>query len=183
LAVVVARISMEFLQGGKESVITFDMENLASHSDTVATAMLTNIRTGWVTYIRPLVSPDLVLQQVKYNIPFTEVVLGGTSAGTLSGLAMPPNVAILVQKITVGAPKGRFFHPGVGTGQANSAGVINAGHLTNWQLAVDNWLTAINADAAGVPNEMVVKNKLGGTTPVVDLNVKGTVSTQRRRLD
>lgn len=180
---VTARISMNFLQEGKNAVCTFDLaNNKFDNFDAMAEESLENIAEGWITNVRPLVSPNLTLVDVRWNIPFLEFVRNVGSAGTLSGIAMPPNNAVLIQKVNVGAPKGRMYHPGIGTGQANGAGVINSGHLTNWRNAVELWLLEINKDADGTAQRMVVKAKDGTNTDVGSLNVRSVIASQRRRL-
>lgn len=179
----IGRVSMNFLMEGKNAVCTFDVVNSSiSQPVEMVEELLENVAEGWKTNIRPLVSNNLTLVDVRWNIPFVEIVRNVGSPGTLSGGAMPISVAILIQKVNFGAPKGRMYHPGIGTGQANGAGVINSGHLTNWRNAVDTWLLEIKKDADGVAQDMAVKAKDGSWTLVESLNVRSGVATQRRRL-
>lgn len=112
------------------------------------------------------------------------------SAGTrTAGDSAPPNVAVLVKKITsrVGRPgRGRFFLPWcLGNETVNDVGQMDTSVNNALQDIVDEFLSDLQTDTN--PKEMVIlhdENVPGTTTPslVTALLVDTTVATQRRRL-
>lgn len=112
-----------------------------------------------------------------------------STAGSQSGDAFPPNVALLIRKRTAlggRRMRGRMYVPGIPESDTDSSnGVIAASRQTAWQTAAANFLAGIAASSWATA--MVVLHSTGLTaapvpTTVSNLVVDAKVATQRRRL-
>lgn len=106
----------------------------------------------------------------------------GESNSGVGGAAAPPNVSVLVTKVTASGGRkgrGRFFVPGFPEGLIDAGGVVNPTQLTTMQGDFDAFLDNINT--AGFPVVLLHGDSTTPTT-VTDLIVAPLVATQRRRL-
>jgi hypothetical protein len=104
--------------------------------------------------------------------------------GTLSGMGVPLNSAVLLKKNTgLGGRKqrGRMYWPPTGLASANvtTAGEINS---TLVGIFVDNWIEAFSnwLDNDCVP--MLFHSDATAATPITGLTVESVLATQRRRM-
>ena len=125
--------------------------------------------------------------QVKYGPDLTgpSGEFADDSIGGVSGAGFPPNVSLMVRKLTIDggrAGRGRLYVPGIAENTANEGGVVDAGIQANFQTVFDELL----ADMIGLDLDPVVLHGDGSplTFPsfVTAFVVDGTMATQRRRL-
>lgn len=125
---------------------------------------------------------------------------GETATGLLTDPACPPNVAVLVKKLTTsgrGSRSGRMYLPGIEEANVSEDGVIGNSTIDALQAACDDFLDNINNDSGGPidwtsrlvvvhleprPAPPLPDNRVGTYTAVSSLAVQSTVATQRRRL-
>lgn len=149
-----------------------------------------DVAQSWNTVgIDALVPPSchLTSVEVKYGPSATGPtgLWTGDIAGTASGEQMQPGTAILVRKITAlggKAGRGRFYHPGVIEEQVTAAGDLTSTPLSNWQSALDDWLSTLQAADLSPVVLHAAGSPLSTPTPITALQVDGRVATQRRRL-
>jgi hypothetical protein len=116
----------------------------------------------------------------------TAFVIPNGSIGPGTGVAAPPNTALLLKKLSGlrgRANRGRMYLPGVLDRETIRAdGSISGVDLGNYQDHVTNWQTTTSG-ATGV-TDLVILHADGVTTPtpVVFVQVESIVATQRRRL-
>lgn len=113
--------------------------------------------------------------------PFAELPVG--AAGTQGPNSAPPNVALLIEKVTGAggrSGRGRMFWPGVPEGVVDTGGLIAGASLTQFQNACTAFLAAVQADG----HELILLHSTPGPLPIVinALNVDPVVATQRDRL-
>lgn len=116
-----------------------------------------------------------------------------TGTGSFNGLGssgnpLPPNVALLVKKVTSsgrGGRHGRSYIPGIPEANENQ-GSITAGVKTAWQGYLDAFFNKIDDNSATTSTPCVVHTQGGqvvtGVTTVTSLQVQDKLATQRRRL-
>jgi hypothetical protein len=105
--------------------------------------------------------------------------------GAVTATVVPPNVALLVRKITdLGgrAGRGRLYLPGLDEDEVNGQGTISGGLASTAQGVFNALATAL----IGADLFPVVLHGEGSPittpTPITSLSVDSTVATQRRRL-
>lgn len=104
--------------------------------------------------------------------------------GTVNAEPVSPAVAVGVKKTTFGAGKkyrGRMYLPPAVLAEANvnAAGVIDSATVTSLQAKVDTFQDTYNA--AGPPSLYLLHNDATDPTPIVQMQVRSNVRTQRRR--
>lgn len=157
--------------------------NLGGSALTVAST----VGGAWVTHIMPLLPAVMTLEKVKCKLGPNDT---GPEASWASGVPgglddeepMPPNVAILVNKLTaIGGRKnaGKIFVPAFPESDSDGGGLLTVARLGAWQGAMDDFVDTL--DTSTVP--MVVLHS-DATTPTVvtDLSVQQRLATQKRRL-
>lgn len=110
---------------------------------------------------------------------------GSFGPGTGSSMAVPPNSAVLIQKVTAlggRAGRGRMYWPGWPEGNVDSAGVLGEPTRTNFEAEIQAFfdllalgdLSPVLLHAEGSP--------ISTPTPITSFQVSPTMATQRRRL-
>lgn len=132
------------------------------------------------------------MRQVSVRVNRGNGIETGTSTraaipGQASSPALPPNVAVLVRKVTgLGSRegRGRMYLPGTQEDIVNDNGVIIAPHLGNWQPFAQqfNALCAFNNVELHVLHSLPQLGGAPAPTPVATLVVQPLVATQRRRI-
>lgn len=103
-------------------------------------------------------------------------------AGTNVSSALPPNVALLIEKRTNAGGRdgrGRLYMPGIVEPNVDAAGFIVPGAITTYQTAATAWRTRINEVTTGM---FVFHRSASDPTPVTALQIDPVAATQRRRL-
>lgn len=153
--------------------------------------MFDEISTGWATHFLPHMHPSYRYEKLTAFMPGEagDVVfesLAGNNPGSSAGTALPPNVAILLKKVTGFAGKanrGRMYLPGV-TAEALSGSnkaLLSSFTLGNLNTAAASFIGSI-IDAGAVP---YLLHQVGIADPprqVSDLNPAERLATQRGRL-
>ncbi len=108
-----------------------------------------------------------------------------TNVGGVNSLAVSPQVALLVKKVTAlggRANKGRMFIPGIVENWVDGAGVVSPGVQASADTALASFLAAIAL--SGTMTGMVILHNAVELAPaaVTALKTDGRVATQRRRL-
>lgn len=103
--------------------------------------------------------------------------------GSEGNQSLPPQVAILVKKLTAQGGKkgrGRFYQPGITVVNVSEGGVLGAPAIANLNTAFTNW----NTDLGSVSIEMYILHSEALTPPfaVTGFAVDPVVATQRRRI-
>lgn len=106
----------------------------------------------------------------------------GESDTGIGGAAAPPNVSVLVAKVTAAGGRkgrGRMFVPGFPEGLIDAGGIVNPTQLTSLQAAFDDFYDTIT----GLDFPLVLLHG-DSTTPttITSFVVQNLVATQRRRL-
>ena len=179
-----AKVNIEFIGDAvnNPAQITFGVHNTAPQDvDTIAD----NVHDAFTSNIFPDISDDLTWNR-------TLVKLGPNSTGTFgeffesntgaaSGISVPPQVALLVQKRTATGGRrgrGRFYMPGIPRAATNEHGELLDANRVTMQADWDGFL----ADMATAALALVVLHDDSTTpTPITSLQVSGTLATQRRR--
>lgn len=107
----------------------------------------------------------------------------GSLSGGLGGTAVPPQVAVLIKKVSSLAGRrnrGRMYVPGLEGASCGPDGIVNPTPLGNWQAAADAWLAASVTN--GVDAVILHETPPDTATPILSLEVQATVATQRRRV-
>lgn len=132
-----------------------------------------------------LVSADYADLSSLSGISGSVTPTGGTVTGGSSGIAVPPNAAVLVTKNALGTRSqrnGRMYLVGVEEAATTSDGALTSGAVTLWQNALDDWTDALQDGDLG----LVVLSKSGPSAgdvrTVTSLQVQSLLATQRRRL-
>lgn len=154
-------------------------------------ATLDELSLAWSSNFLPLMHSSYRYEKATALTPSEEGPLAfesliGNNPGTNAGTALPPNVAVLLKKVTGFAGKanrGRMYLPGLtseGLSATNKA-LLSAFSLTNYNNAAASFVgDAVLADAP-----MHLLHQVGIPDPprqVVDLNPAERVATQRGRL-
>jgi hypothetical protein len=185
---------------GRDALCTFSA--LAAGGETVQD-IADDFQDNWNTNIAPTLDNNVLSlpPSVKLgdgtNVPAFSVGTGAAVAGTFSAADLPPQVAVLIKKVTgFGGKKnrGRFYLPWAVPGSVvNERGTILAANVTAMQANMTLFLEQMATD--GFP--MYISNKVLVLTPpdtrphvtaihtghlVLNLRVEDVVATQRRRL-
>jgi hypothetical protein len=127
--------------------------------------------------------------------PFEVVAAGSIATGGNPGTFVPPNVAVLVKKITPFGGRinrGRTYYPfAASTANVSENGTIAAGSVATFQTQVNLFLNQLNTDNT----PMVILNKIYNTphppryvtnynagSTVTSYTVESIIATQRRRV-
>ena len=170
--------------------------------------VVNDLDTNWKTTLDDLTDPDTTLlgttMYVGPSPPGAEVFESTNSAavGTVAGKTAPPNVAMLVTKLTSLAGRrmrGRMFIPAVPDAAIAENGTLGGGTIAAWQPKVDDFYDGVNAIVGvamvllhgpatewvlvgGQPRRVPVVGAFPGPTLVSALRLENKVATQRRRL-
>ncbi len=116
-----------------------------------------------------------------------QVTMDKTGLG--SGVVLPPNVAVVVNKLTAlggRRNRGRLFWPSIPEGDVDSLGLISIARRDAYQVVFDALLSNLEGGGGFSQNTdaMVIFHTLPPATPTVveSLRVERLVGTQRRRL-
>lgn len=132
---------------------------------------------------------DLTMTGCKVKIGPNDLGPDGTyfetNVGGVNSLAVSPQVALLVKKVTAlggRANKGRMFIPGIVENWTDGAGVVSPATQASADTALAAFLAAI-ALSETMTGMVILHNAIELTpTPVTQLKTDGRVATQRRRL-
>lgn len=162
--------------------VTFGIRRPAATDPATAAGI---IATAWGAHLRVRTPEDVTLASilVKWGPnstgPFAEVGVG--SAGTGSSADVPPNVAMLIQKLTADggrANRGRWFWP-VGEDQVATGGTIVGADVTAMNSACAGFMGALTA--ADMDMVILHNSSLIDPTIVTSMATQAIAGTQRRR--
>lgn len=181
----IASVIYQRLLDGHEFVTTWGYHNVGSNAPD---AVATSLSAAWIANFVPAHCLDsyeyvgMRVLQIRSGDEEAAIHLEVTP-GTATGNALSPAVAVGITKQTLLA--GRKFRGRVYLQPAfcpeedvDEAGVIAAGVITTLQDDATGWLS--DADGAGYPLQLLHKD-LSTPTPLVTLEVRPNVRTQRRR--
>lgn len=143
---------------------------------------------AWDDNIQQLQDDSIILESVLVKFgpndtgPQGEFASGLT--GAASGSAVPPNVSLLVNKVTAlggRRNRGRSFWPGFTESDVDPGGFINNEYLAFVQARCTDYLNQLSTAGAS----MVVLHSdagFGGPPTVAEYVAQSRVATQRRRL-
>lgn len=123
-----------------------------------------------------------VLVKLGPNATGPSAIAPDGDAGQQSLLGEPPQVAVLVQKITFFGGRrgrGRVYIPGVREDDVLASGLLDPAQLTLWQSSIDAFEGALTL--AGIQLVVLHDIETVSPTPVESLVVSPRVATQRRR--
>lgn len=144
-----------------------------------------NIWGSWDSNLRGTTHDSWRLDNVTCVTETEGVVWGpSTSQGTRSGAMSPPNVTVLMKKITVQrgrAFRGRSYWPGMlNDDDVYDDGNINPSRINSIRSDLDDFFSSLSA--LGI-NQMLLHNDAElPATSVSSITVEPKVATQRRRL-
>lgn len=101
--------------------------------------------------------------------------------GTHGTAASPPQVAVLVRKVTAfggRSQRGRFYLPGVRDASVVDGGLLDGTEAVDWADAVNSWFAEMTT--AGLP-PVLLHNGSSDPTPILSFDVQSRVATIRRR--
>lgn len=142
----------------------------------------------FVTNVLPYLNVNTTLTGAKCKFGPNDVGAFGehfeSVAGSTTGEALPPNVALLVKKRTALGGKrnrGRLYIPGIDEDTVDTAGVIDPTALVAMQADVTAWLADMVTNSTGM---RILHTEPPGepTIAVTSLVLDGRAATQRRRL-
>lgn len=167
---------------GAEVTIGFDDNTGDTPADIAAT--LIGIHTATITPVQGLAC-ELLTVKVKLgpNATGPEATVGAGVNGTEAGNTLPPNIGVLMTKQTaVGGRKnkGKSFWPGATEAQTDGAGKLNAGAITDWLSAVQDFYDALVTATA--PMVILHSDVLDTPTAVIGVTVSQLMVQQHRRL-
>lgn len=202
----VSEMAIEATYAGRPVVNVMHFKNDESIQNDAATAK--DFLNNWQDHIIPILESAYVLTGARYrsldrnDLNSGTVPIDGTkpTAGQIAGDALPPNVAMLVHKITTGRQRGqregRWFLAGLTAEAVDDNGSILASAQGTYQAGLDSFLSGVNDAGFGTSggSGMVVLNapaasRVKGTQEVdvtsrtvTKLQLDPLVSTQRDRL-
>jgi hypothetical protein len=140
----------------------------------------------YATHLDPITSAALTLAELRVkNGPNEDgpiAVITPNNQGAAGEECTPPNVAILVKKVTAEGGRrnrARMFYPGPQEVSVFSNGLLSQPYVATLQTAFSNF----HASLANANYQMVVLHSLAGPpTPVTGLAVQIQAATQRNRL-
>lgn len=163
-------------------VCTLGFQNAAG--DTASEAA-TKCAFHWADQIMPELSQDVTLLSAKVklgpNATGPEATIGHVEAGHQIDSAVPPNVAILVRKLTAlggRSNRGRMFVPGLPDPDVLGTGIIATTPHTALEGAFDNLFAALTFEEL-IP--VLFHTESSDPTPLLSVTVEQRVATQRRR--
>lgn len=111
-----------------------------------------------------------------YEAPYSE-------PGSVATALAPPNVSVLVKKVTVGAGRknrGRLYPPGIAYDNTfNDGGEMTITDAGEYTAAFENFREAMQEEPGGM---VILHNDETAPTPIVALQAERVAATQRRRL-
>jgi hypothetical protein len=205
------RMAIRGLRAGRECVNIVHSLKATGGAITQAEAQAHSavVMQSWQDDVLDNLPDDYTLQDMQVlslddtvSFSYLQAPIGGhPTVGTLSAASAPPQVAVLVHKVAVAAPRGfrpgRLYLAGIEEGNVDEAGMINPARLALIQTSMSAFFTQWTATVGGVEWVPVVPSWAGVTpdpippdpTPVLGLTVEcgslvvdGKVATQRRRL-
>lgn len=141
----------------------------------------------WGEHVVPALSDDIIHLSTKVkwgpNLTGAEYEFASNVAGTVTGQCSPPNVTLLVKKVTgMGGRKGRgrMYLPGVSEASTDVAGVLDE----TYRGQVETDLADFKTDLAIINAFPVLLHTLEADSPnnITSFIVETSVATQRRRL-
>jgi hypothetical protein len=163
--------------------VTFGIER---PSATAPEDMADIVQSWWDTYLKVRTPTSITLESilVKWGPnstgAFAEVGYGTVGDGSVEDV--PPNVAMLIQKVTGSggrANRGRMYYP-VAEDQIAGGGALESAEVTAGNTAFNNFRSAL--EAADAPLVILHATGVAAPTPVLSLVVQSVTATQRRRL-
>lgn len=151
------------------------------------------VSDAWDAEVMPVIGAgyEHVLTEVRFG-PGPDYLVAQTVASTVggsSGLTLPQNCAMLVQKRSgLGGRRnrGRMYWPPPAEAEVDVAGVVTPTATTAYQTAADDYMAALVAAFGSDVGQMVILHDeslgISTVTVVTDLVVSNIIATQRRRL-
>lgn len=180
----------------RAAVITYGLDVDAAGGDfiTVADEQPVIFTNAWTAELADDVTVGPATMRVGQDGGDPLAVLGtNTDTGSEGAAMLPPNVALLVKKLSSTGGRrgrGRLYIPWVTQEAAvDDVGVLDGGSLSARQDAAEDWLVDLQAGTTGTySTPMVILHDSSGAGPepapsvVTSLLVDPMVATQRRRL-
>jgi len=143
------------------------------------------IFTDWVTNFSFVQCSNIITEKVKVRTGVgTEAEFIGKEPGVLAGEACPPNVSILLRKVTgvVGrGQKGRMYLAGAREADITAGGDITEDYFGDLDDAAQDFASAIATDVGQI-HVLHHEGSALSPTPVITMRCEPLVATQRRRL-
>jgi hypothetical protein len=174
-----------FDSGGAATVLGVKHEAPASTITEVGNV----VRQATVDGILPSMHDQVTLASVYVASATAAVELFVGEAGGQALVTPPPNVTMLIKKVTPARGRrgrGRSYWPGtLGEDDIEETGILAPGVVTGWQGLFNQWTADLLASNVG---QVVLQDSEGVTPPlspppgVSAFTVQDKVATQRRRL-
>lgn len=204
----VIEIAVNYTKAGKPCVNVWHMFHDSEAFGPDAEAIVEDFRNNWQDHILTIQTNDVQLLGFDWRSMDPASGVLGTVApdpsknlvGTQAVASAPPNVALLVKKVTSdrqrGQRDGRMFLAGIEEGAIDNAGVLSGSWVAGVQVVVDAFYDGISdsgLDWAGDAYPVVLATTPASRAPgtasvtvasrrVTSLVVDPVVSTQRDRL-
>lgn len=185
----------------RAALLTFATECTGTPSGTLAQTSVNAFQTAFNAHPATIIDNEVTIDfptirlGAGTTVPYEAVANGSSITGGASSTTVPPNVALLVKKVTALGGKqnrGRTYYPFlIDSSLISEAGVIQTSALNTWQGVMNAFLTALSS--ANIP--MCIANKVFNvplpphhvtsinTGPLVTgLVVESIAATQRRRI-
>lgn len=181
-----AQVNFQFTMAGNPNLeeITLGL-NIGNSTDSYQD-IVENLRDHWDQWPAHQQSSSLSFTQavlkVGPDISGPTYVTPGSGGLYASSSSVPPNVAVLVRKVTAlggRRGRGRMYVPGIPEGSVSAGGLIGSSVIGDWQSALDSFLSALVAD--NTP-PVLLHSDATAPTEITDFAVQAFVATQRRRL-
>lgn len=188
------KVELLYGQDGQQVENVLHYKSLAPASEADLVALCTEFVTQWTTFLRPLTINTCFLNAIKATsldsefAPGIEYTTGLPLAGTGTGNGMPMNVTCAVRFLTLlrgRSYRGRAYHVGIRQSDINGSS-LSTTFRTNLRNA---WIGLQSIESTPVFAQCVVSRYSGGVlreegiaTDVTNVQVEGTVDSQRRRL-
>lgn len=181
-----AQINMRFT--GIDTPRTAEMTFGVDHQAFVGTTAEIGDAVGvaWAASLDAEQSNDVVLSSILVkkgpNATGASAEVFPNTAGALTVSTAPPQVAILIKKVTgLGGRegRGRMYMPGYSETNINGDGSLGSTPLADLQTQADAFYTALQT---GDLQMVLLHNSATVPTDVLSLQVDSRVATQRRRL-
>jgi len=180
---------------------TFALDCGGAASLTIAQTAINDFQTNWNLNIRSHLDSQVTCLKPTIRLgdgsdtPYEATASGATQVGLVAATFAPPNVSLLVKKLTARGGKknrGRTYLPfSMPTADISENGTVSGGMVGVWQGNFDDFLSQLDTDAT----PMVIKNQLFDTPlpphfvehvtigeRVTSMEVETLIATQRRRL-
>lgn len=204
----VIEIAVEQSQGGRPVVNVWHMWFDAELGTDTIEDVVGDFRDNWQDHVTASQSNDISLIGFSWrsldpdnsSLGNVGLATGKASAGQMNLPAAPPNVAMLLHKVTDNRPRGRrdgmSFIAGLAEGHVNGAGVLDTTWRSAYQTNFNSFYNGIS-DTSGTASgdrypvvlETTAASRAPGTQPVVigsrrvtSLVVDQRAATQRDRL-